>query len=215
MSFFIIDYYNYLLYYLFSNREENMQKEVLLKLKYPFIFLGAMWLVFIVNNLILQGALNHFAILPRHLSNLSGIFFTPFLHANFSHIFNNSIMFLILSLIISLYNEKIYLYTVVFVMIVSGLMTWLLAPTEYVIGASGIVFGLFGAVFGIAFYSRKIFFILAGIVLAYLYGYSMYSGLIPQEGISFVGHISGLIAGFISGISINKIFFKFKKVKLV
>jgi membrane associated rhomboid family serine protease len=206
-----------IIYYIImlSFREDSMQKEVLLKLKYPFIFLGIMWVVFIINNLILQGALDSFAILPRHISHLPGIFFTPFLHANFNHILNNSIMFLILSLIISLYNEKIYLYTVFFVMIVSGLMTWAFSPTVYVIGASGIVFGLFGAVFGIAFYAKKVFFIIAGLLLAYLYGYSMYSGLIPQEGISFVGHVSGLIAGFISGISINKIFFKTKKTALV
>lgn len=185
------------------------------KCKYPFIFLGIMWAVFIINNIFLRGALNSFGILPRHLDHLSGIFFTPFLHVNFSHILNNSIMFIILSLIISLYNEKIYLYSVGFIMIVSGLMTWLFSPTAYVIGASGIVFGLFGAVFGIAFYSRKIFFILTGLFLAYVYGYSMYAGLIPQEGISYVGHISGLIAGFLSGSSINHLFFKSKKTKLI
>jgi membrane associated rhomboid family serine protease len=184
-----------------------MQKEVMSKFKYPMILLAMMWLVYIVNNLIFNHPLDHFALYPRQFSHLPGIFITPFLHANFYHILNNSIMFLILSTIICVYNEDIYLYVVGFVMVSSGLAMWLFSSTS-VVGASGLVFGLFGAVFGIAFYCRKVFFIIAAALLAYMYGYSMTLGLVPQDGISFIGHASGLVMGFISGSAVNHLFFK-------
>lgn len=191
-----------------------MQQEVMSKFKYPMTLLAIMWVVYIFNNLIFNHPLDSFAIYPRQFTHLPGIFITPFLHANFYHILNNSIMFLILSTIICVYNEDIYLYVIGFVMVASGLAMWLFSSTS-VVGASALVFGLFGAVFGIAFYTRKIFFILASALLAYMYGYSMTLGLVPQDGISFVGHASGLVMGFISGSAINALFFKKVKTSLI
>lgn len=182
-----------------------MTQNILSKCKYPFLLLVIMWVVFFLNNIIFNHPFDRFELVPRDTSHLMGIFISPYLHANFNHIWNNSIMFLILSLIISFYDEEIYLFVIAFVMIVSGLMTWLFSASA-VIGASGLVFGLFGAVFGIAFYTRRIFFILSAIILAFLFSQSMLLGLIPQEGISWVGHLSGLVAGYLSGHVINHMF---------
>src|SRR6476660_7443214 len=58
------------------------------------------WLVFVINNLILNGQRDRFGIIPRHLSSLPGIIWSPFLHGSFQHLAANTLPLLVLGGII-------------------------------------------------------------------------------------------------------------------
>lgn len=165
---------------------------------YPISFIGIMWVVQILNAELFNYSLNTYGIIPRTFEGFSGLFFAPFLHGSYTHIIGNSIMFLVLSFLICLYSPVTWLKSMVFGAILGGLFTWVLGSYAAHVGASGVIFALYGTVFGMAIYQRNFFFILLAIFLGVVFGTSMIIGLIPQHGISFAGHLGGLLAGVVA-----------------
>ncbi len=77
------------------------------------------------------------------------------------------------------------------------------ATHSYHVGASGLIFALYGYVIGSAIIRRKISYIAFLIIFGTSYFYSLTRGLIPQEGISFAGHFGGLVAGLLVSYSLS------------
>ncbi|MFT4307422.1 MAG: rhomboid family intramembrane serine protease [Microbacterium sp.] len=71
----------------------------------------------------------------------------------------------------------------------------LLAPTSVVVGASGAIFGLFGALIVIA---RHLGANLTGILV--VVGINLAIGFVPGMGISWQAHVGGLVAGALAGL---------------
>lgn len=166
-------------------------------IKLPLIFLSLLWIIQIINASIFNYGLNHFGIFPRTLSGLTGIFFAPFLHGNYQHLISNSFMILLLSWIICFYDKKTWLNSIIVGTIIGGFITWIFGNYGVHIGASILIFSLWGTILGIAVFHKKPFFIIASLILMSTYGLGMLYGLIPQSNISLSGHLGGLIAGFI------------------
>ena len=85
------------------NKKET--KEFFFILIIPFVFLFIMWIVKFVE---IQFNLSFvkFGIYPKDINSLSGILFSPFIHKDFTHLFNNSYPILILgSLLFSAYRS--------------------------------------------------------------------------------------------------------------
>ena len=51
-------------------------------------FVGAIWAVFLLSFLI--PSIDELGVIPRTITGLRGILFSPFLHANWSHIIGNT-----------------------------------------------------------------------------------------------------------------------------
>ena len=81
--------------------------------------------------------------------------------------------------------------------VVGGGLTWLLAAFGNHIGASGVVFGYFGAILGAAVFERRIRALGAALIALGFYS-SLIAGLVPQEAISWEGHLFGMAAGVIA-----------------
>ncbi|WP_228985463.1 rhomboid family intramembrane serine protease, partial [Streptomyces sp. DH12] len=63
-------------------------------------------------------------------------------------------------------------------------------------GASGLIFGLFGYLLVSGFVERRPLGVLAGVLVAAVWGGSILAGLAPtQSGVSWQGHLIGLAAG--------------------
>lgn len=71
----------------------------------------------------------------------------------------------------------------------------LLAPSSYVVGASGAIFGLFGALVVIA---RHLGANLTGILI--VLGINLAIGFVPGLGISWQAHVGGVVAGALAGL---------------
>jgi membrane associated rhomboid family serine protease len=85
----------------------------------------------------------------------------------------------------------------VVVIVVGGGLTWALAGDGNHIGASGVVFGYLGAILGAAVFERRPK-ALAPALLAIGFYSGMLAGLVPQEFISWEGHLFGLLAGVVA-----------------
>jgi membrane associated rhomboid family serine protease len=95
----------------------------------------------------------------------------------------------------------------VVVALLGGLLTWLFAGSGNHIGASGVVFGYFGALLGAAFFERRPAAFAPALVAIMLY-YGLIVGLVPQDGISWEGHLFGAIAG----LTVAKLLVEIKEV---
>ena len=132
---------------------------------------------------------------PRELRGLPGILFFPFLHAGMLHLASNIFPFILLSTLIYNTLKPIFWKVWGFTFLLSGLWTWCFARPGIVIGASAWVYALLGflLVAGFMRLGRKMMVIAGG--LAFLYGGMVY-GLLPiKSGISWEGHLMGLLSG--------------------
>ncbi len=172
----------------------------------PLIALtAACWLVFVINNLILQGHLAQHGIIPRHLDSLAGIIWTPFLHASFGHLAANTVPLLILGGIICARSTGEFIIVTVGGILLGGALTWLFARNACHIGASGLVFCYFGYLASLAWFNRTFGTLCLSVACVIGYG-GLIKGILPTSvGISWEGHLAGLVAGTALGSLLAKL----------
>jgi membrane associated rhomboid family serine protease len=159
------------------------------------ILTGICWLVFLVNNAILSGQLSQYGIIPRHLSGLPGVIWSPFLHASFRHLAANTVPLLILGGILCLRGRNEFAVATTGGILLGGLATWLIGRNAIHIGASGLVFCYFGYVASLAWFQRGIGTLLLSLVCIVGYG-GLARGIIPTSGpISWEAHLAGAVVG--------------------
>ncbi len=182
---------------------KEKSKEILIIHFFVFV---PMWAVFLVNYFLLNNSLNNWGIHPRDISfaGLIGVATSWMLHANFLHIAGNSAVLFPLLLMVCLL-EKTPTRHLAALVLVSGLFTWLLGmPNSVHVGASGLIFALFGYIIASLFIGKNYLYLIPVIVIGYFYWQSLLQGLIPQKEISFSAHFGGFVGGFIIGSFIHK-----------
>lgn len=175
---------------------------------WPLFFVLAMWIVFWLE-LKFSLDVKEFGIYPRDLKGLRGILFSPFIHGDLLHLYNNSIPLLLLLAALRYFYRKVSLQVLLFGILLSGFLTWLIGRESYHIGASGLIYVLVSFIFFKGIQTKYYRLVALSLTLIMVYG-----GLIwyvfpdVEEGISWEGHLSGLITGF--GMSL---FFKTPEYK--
>jgi membrane associated rhomboid family serine protease len=159
------------------------------------VLVAAMWLVQLANWLC-GYALNQFGILPRTLSGLPGVLTSPFLHGSFGHTVANTVPLLVLGLLVAMQGSRAFAGRVTAIVVITGVCVWLFGRTSYHVGASGLVFGLFGYLLGRMWYLRSLASLAAAAVAVALYG-GLVWGLVPARSISVESHLFGLLAGIL------------------
>ncbi|MFD0733912.1 rhomboid family intramembrane serine protease [Planotetraspora mira] len=162
------------------------------------VLLSVMWVVEIVDY-VQNGSLDHYGIIAHEPDGLPGILFAPFLHAGFAHLMANSVPLLILGFLAAIRGISRFLTASLVIILVSGSGVWLTSPPNTLtLGASGLVFGYFGYVVARGLFDRRALDIVLGVIVAVLY-YSILWGALPsQPGISWQGHLFGLIGGVVA-----------------
>ena len=158
------------------------------------IFVAVIWIVELVN-FFLGHELLVCGILPRQMSGLIGIPLAPFLHGGLWHAASNTPPLLILGSLM-LISDRTRFWTIsAGIILLGGLLVWLVARSALHVGASGLVFGYFGALLARAYFERSLLAIALACVTMMLYG-GMLWGILPLRSfISFEGHFFGLVAG--------------------
>lgn len=151
-------------------------------------------LIYLIN-LLSGGYLNQFGIIPRTINGLSHILLAPFIHNSMGHLLNNLIAMVIFSAICLVRSVKLYIYSSLFIILVSGLLVWLFGRNASHIGASSWVFGLWGLSIAMAWFDRSISNILIAVFVIFFYGGMIFEILPADASVSFESHIFGLIAG--------------------
>jgi membrane associated rhomboid family serine protease len=157
-----------------------------------------MWIVEVINTLD-SNRLDADGIYGRNVDHLWGILTAPFIHASFAHLTDNTIPFVFMGLIIALRGAARLALVTVIVIVVGGLGTWLVAPSNLpTIGASGIVFGYAAFLFARGFFNRSVPQVLLGLVVGVIWGGALVGSLVPHNGISWQGHLFGLVGGVVA-----------------
>jgi membrane associated rhomboid family serine protease len=158
-----------------------------------------MWIVEVVNALDSYRLDSDGGIIPRDVGRVWAIFTSPFLHAGWQHLIDNTIPFLFMGVIIALRGAARLALVTLIVIVVGGLGTWLIAPAGYVtVGASGVVFGYATYLFTRGLFDRSALQIFTGIVVGVVWGGALVASIVPHPGISWQAHVCGAIGGVVA-----------------
>jgi membrane associated rhomboid family serine protease len=156
-----------------------------------------MWLVEIINSLD-GNTLRGDGIYARNLDRFWGIITSPFIHASFTHLIDNTVPFLFLGAIIALRGALRLAIVTAFVIVIGGLGTWLISPAgPDTIGASGVVFGYATYLLSRGLFDRNLLELVIGVIVAVVWGGALLASLVPQRYVSWQAHVCGAIAGLI------------------
>lgn len=161
-----------------------------------FGLLAIMWAVEVVDFLLPLVDLDQLGIRPRSERGLVGILLSPFLHVGFGHLISNSIPFLLLGGLVMTGGRRRFLMLSLWVTLAGGSGVWLLGGSRTVhLGASLLIFGYLGFLLTRGIAERSIGGVLVSLGLLVGYGGMLYGILPGQPGISWLGHLSGFLAG--------------------
>ncbi|GGX32310.1 rhomboid family intramembrane serine protease [Streptomyces malachitofuscus] len=159
-------------------------------------WVALLWLLEVID--VAAGhALDEYGIVPRTPSELADILPAAFLHFGFAHVAANSVPLLVLGFLAALGGIRRFLAVCALIVVADGLGVWLISPAHTnTAGASGLIFGLFGFLLVSGFVERRPLGVMAGVLVAAVWGGSILAGLAPtQSGVSWQGHLIGLAAG--------------------
>jgi len=163
-------------------------------------FIGLIWLLQVFNWADHYHLDQDYGILPRDIGRLPEIFTSPFLHFNWDHIEGNSGPLFVFGLLAAYRGVLRFLGVTLVVAIVSGLAVWLFQSSgSLTVGASGLIFGYFGYVLARGLIDRNLIDALAAVVMALSYAYILTVALPGTPGVSWIGHLGGLVGGIASG----------------
>lgn len=153
------------------------------------------WCINILNWM-MYSKLNNLGIYPRSARGLLGIFFSPFLHGNFSHLLFNSIPLFFLGLaILAREGALMFCWITLVIAVVGGLGVWLFGRKAIHIGASGVISGYFGYILMTAYTEKSAITILYAVFAVYYFG-GILIGLLPgKKQVSWEGHLFGFMGG--------------------
>ncbi len=167
--------------------------------------IAAMWLL-LITDWVTPGSLTAWGIAPRQLDGLvPGAIAAPFLHADAAHLAANMVPLAVMGTVAALRDWRACWIALAVITAVSGLGVWLTAPPGSItVGASGIVFGLFGYLLGRGVFVRSLGDIAIGVLLILIYG-SMVWGIFPSAPhISWQAHLFGFLGGLAAAFALAK-----------
>jgi membrane associated rhomboid family serine protease len=165
---------------------------------------AVMWIVELADQVVTI-RMDRYGIEPRDPDGLDGIVFAPFLHAGWDHLIGNTVPFLLLGVAIALGGALRVAAVTAIVAVVGGLGTWLIGPANTThIGASGLVFGYAAYLTARGLFSRSLAQMALGVVVVAIWGTTLLRGLVPEDGISWQGHLFGALGGVLAAWALHR-----------
>ncbi|MEX0291034.1 MAG: rhomboid family intramembrane serine protease [Flavobacteriaceae bacterium] len=160
----------------------------------PMMAVLLIWTVFWIE-VRFQVNLNQYGVYPRTLSGLKGIIFSPLVHGSLDHLYNNTIPIAVLTAALFYFYRGISMRVLLFGILLSGLLTWLIGRPSYHIGASGIIYVLASFIFFKGVFTKHYRLIALSLGVVFIYGSMLWYMFPIKDGISWEGHLSGFITG--------------------
>lgn len=183
--------------------EKHEKKKFINAIFYPLLFVVILSIIHFVQ---FAFDLNFYqwGIYPKETKGLVGIITSIFIHGNFNHLFNNSIPLLILGSALFYFYKPVAVKIVVWIVLMGGFWTWVMARESYHIGASGLIYGLFSFLLVSGFIRLNKQLIALSFFVVIVYG-SMVWGIFPIKlEISYEAHFWGFVSGIILAIFYRK-----------
>lgn len=166
---------------------------------YPLLFILLMWGVYWVE--VRFGVdFTDWGVRPRDPLGVRGIFFSPFIHSGVTHLWHNTVPIMVLSASLFYFYRSISWRVLFWVLILSGLGTWIVGRPSFHIGMSGVIYGLASFLFFKGIRARHYRLTALSFLVVFLYG-SLVWGTLPLDAkVSWEGHLSGFVAGLVLGV---------------
>ncbi|MFF4368672.1 rhomboid family intramembrane serine protease [Streptomyces sp. NPDC001594] len=147
-------------------------------------------------------ALDQYGIVSRDVGTLWHVVPAAFLHFGFGHVASNSVPLLVLGFITALSGVRRFLAVSGLILLGDGIGTWLISPSNALtLGASGIVFGLFGYLLIRGFVERKVLGVAVSLGVAAVWGTTILVGVLPTNtAVSWQAHLCGLATGIAAAL---------------
>lgn len=173
-------------------RDENAAMSPMQRARPIIIIVGVIWIAFLFDLIL---PLEQLGLVPRSITGLIGIVTMPFLHGNFGHLFSNTLPLIVLLGLMVLSRPHPW-STMIILTLISGAALWLFGRSALHIGASGLIYALMGFLIAAGVLERRLISAVVALVVGLTYGMSIIGGILPfQPGVSWEGHLFGLIAG--------------------
>lgn len=172
-------------------------------LLFPLFFLLTIVVVFWIESRF-NINLNHLGIYPRKIEGLRGILFSPFIHGDVKHLFNNAIPLLVLTSALFYFYRRIRWKVLIYGLLLTGLFTWLIGRSNIHIGASGVIYMLTAFLMFRGILSKHYQLTALSFSVIFLYGGFIWYIFPTDPKISWEGHLSGFIVGIIFALIFNK-----------
>jgi membrane associated rhomboid family serine protease len=187
-----------------DNEAAFYRKKLFLSIIIPGMFISLMWLVKIIEVLF-EIDLSGFGLYPQTARGLWGIIFSPFIHADFNHLFNNTLPLFFLSVALFYFYSEVALRVFIMTYILTGLLVWIAGRDAWHIGASGLVYGMASFLFFSGIIRRYFRLIALSLLVVFLYG-SMIWGIFPgiYKNVSWESHMLGFFSGVVLSIWFRK-----------
>lgn len=159
------------------------------------LFVVLLWLIALLSYLT-EAKLSWLGIFPRNFFGLIGVVTGPLIHADLLHLLSNSFPFVLLSGFILFQHRRTGADVLIFVYVLSGLLTWFIGRQAYHVGASGVIYGMASYLLFVGFIDRDRGSLAVSLAVLFLYS-GLFYGLFPgEEHVSWEGHLAGSMAGF-------------------
>lgn len=181
---------------------DQEKRKIINSLVIPFFLLALMWLVKIVEWQF-DVSFSAWGVRPLSPQGLIGIITSPLLHADFKHLFSNSVPFLFLGAMLYYFYREVANTVLILSWLFTGLLVWLMGRFSVHIGASGVVYALAAFHLTSGLIRRNTGLMAVTLLITFLYG-SMVWGVFPQlfpgQNISWESHLSGIVSGVVFAV---------------
>ena len=185
-------------------RKKNLKNVIV----WPLGLLAIIWIVSALGIMLPDYALKlPYALLPRQVSGIPGIFVSPLLHGSWAHLLSNTLPFLSLTALLIFFYPRLWKRVLPTLWVGTGVFVWIAGRAyDYVsghhishIGASGVVYALAAFLAFSGIFRRDFRAVVVSLVVLFYYG-GLVAGIVPgQEGISWESHLLGLVVGALAG----------------
>jgi membrane associated rhomboid family serine protease len=187
-----------------KTERDFFRKKMLLSMMIPGIFVFVMWMAKIIEVLF-NIDLSNLGIYPLSLKGLPGIIFSPLIHADFGHLFNNSLPLFFLGTALFYFYSEIAIKVSLWTYFLTGISVWLAGRDSWHIGASGLIYGIASFLFFSGIIRKYYRLVALSLLIVFLYG-SMVWGIFPNiyRNVSWESHMLGFISGIILAVVYRK-----------
>ena len=177
---------------------------------YPVFFVLIIWFVFWFEVRFGYN-FSKYGVYPKTLKGLRGVLLSPFIHGTIKHIYHNTIPLFVLSTALFYFYRHIAWKIILYGILLSGLLTWCIGRPSYHIGVSGLIYVLVSFTFFKGVFAKHYRLIALSLLIVFLYGSMIWYTLPIEQGVSWEGHLSGLLTGLLFALMFKKEIAKPKK----
>ncbi len=164
-----------------------------------FQLLLVVWIIAAINAAF-KGSLNNYGLRPRQWKGLFGILYSPFLHVDWNHLWQNTLVYVVFSAFILANNPADFPVVTLSVMLLGGFGVWLFGSNHIHVGASGVIFGYIGFCLALAYVVKTPIAALVSIATIVFYANRVWLLFPIRKRMSWEGHMFGFASGIATAL---------------